>query len=40
MPDVNKNDVIQGAGQLGQNDVTWGQANFTGMPPNPKGKQS
>jgi hypothetical protein len=33
---VNKNDVIQGAGWLGQNDVTWGQANSTGMPSNQK----
>jgi hypothetical protein len=31
-----KNDVIQGAGLVGQIDVTWGQANSTCMPPNQK----
>ncbi len=30
--EVNKNEIIQGAGKLGKNDVTWGQANSTGMP--------
>ncbi len=27
---------FRGAGKLGKNDVTWGQANSTGMPPNHK----
>ncbi len=40
IPDVNKNDFIQGAGWLGKNDVTWGQANSTSMPPDQKTKQS
>ncbi len=33
-----KNDVIQGggAGKLGKNDFTLGQANSTGMPPDHK----
>ncbi len=35
-----KNDVIQGAGQLGKNDGTWGQANSTGVSPDQKSKQS
>jgi hypothetical protein len=35
-----KNDVIQGAGLLGNNDITWEQANSTGMPPDQKSKQS
>ncbi len=35
---VEKNDVIQGAGQLGQNDITWGQAKGTGMSNDPKNK--
>jgi hypothetical protein len=35
-----KNDIIQGAGKLGQNDVTWGQANSNGMPTDQKCKQS
>jgi hypothetical protein len=35
-----KNNVIQGAGLLGQNDVTWEQASSTGMPPIQKSKQS
>ncbi len=35
-----KNHVIQGAGQLGKNDFTYGQANSTGMPPDQKCKQS
>ncbi len=38
--DVNKNDFIQGAGKLGQNDITCGQANITGVPPQQKIKQS
>jgi hypothetical protein len=32
MPDINKNDAIQGAGYVGKSDVTWGQANSSGMP--------
>jgi hypothetical protein len=35
-----KNDAIWGTGQLGKNDVTWWQANITGLPPNQKSKQS
>jgi hypothetical protein len=35
----NKNDVIQGAGELGQNDVNLGQANSTGMLLDPKSIQ-
>jgi hypothetical protein len=31
-----KNDVIQWAGYMGQNAVTWGQANSTHMPPTKK----
>jgi hypothetical protein len=31
-----RNDVVQGAGYLSQNDITWGQANCTGMPPDQK----
>ncbi len=34
------NYVIQGAGELGKNDVILGQANNTGVPPNQKCKQS
>jgi hypothetical protein len=30
IPDIN-NEVIQGAGQFGQNDITWGQASLTKM---------
>jgi hypothetical protein len=37
---LTKNDVIQVAGWLGQNDVTFGQANSTDVPPNQKIKQS
>jgi hypothetical protein len=33
-PDANKNEVIQRAGKQGQNYITWGQANSTGMSPN------
>jgi hypothetical protein len=29
-----------GAGKLGRNNITWGQANKTGMPTNQKSKQS
>jgi hypothetical protein len=36
--DVNKNDVIQGAGQLGKKDINQGQANSTGEPPDQKSK--
>jgi hypothetical protein len=25
---------------MGKNDITWGQANSTGMPPDQKSKQS
>jgi hypothetical protein len=35
-----KSDVIQGAGELGKNDIILGQANSSGMPPNQKSKQS
>jgi hypothetical protein len=31
---------FMGAGYHSQNDVTWGQANNTGVPPNQKSKQS
>jgi len=31
-----KNDIIQGSGWLGKNDISWGQANSTGMPPDQK----
>jgi hypothetical protein len=34
-----KNDVIQGAGLLGKNDVSWGQANSTDVPPDQISKQ-
>jgi hypothetical protein len=37
---LTKNDVIQGAGQLAKNDITWGQANSTVEPPDHKSKQS
>jgi hypothetical protein len=37
---LTKNDVIQGAGQLAKNHVTWGQANSTVEPPDHKSKQS
>ncbi len=40
IPDATKNDIIQGAGWLGQNDVTWGQASSTGVPPDQNSKQS
>jgi len=39
MPKVSKN-VIQGAGWLGQNDVTRDPANSIGMPRDQKSKQS
>jgi hypothetical protein len=35
-----KSDVIQGAGELGQNDVTRRLTNSTGVPPDQKSKQS
>ncbi len=35
-PNVIKNDVIRGPGYLGKNDVTSGQANNTGVPPDQK----
>jgi len=35
-----KNEDIQGAGYLGQNDITWGQPNTTGMPLKQKSKQN
>jgi hypothetical protein len=38
IPVVNKNDVIKGAGQLGKNDIIWGQANSSGVPTNQKSK--
>jgi hypothetical protein len=28
-----KNDVIQGTGYVDINDIPWGQANSTGVPP-------
>jgi len=31
-----KNDIIQGAGQLGQYDISWGHTDNTGMPPDKK----
>jgi len=40
IPNVNKNDVTQGAGLLGKYDVSWMQANITGLPPGQKSKQS
>jgi hypothetical protein len=40
IPDVNKNDIIQGTGKQGQNDVTLGQGNSTCMPPDQKSKQN
>ncbi len=35
-PDVNKNDVMRGAGKLGRNNITRGLANKTGIPNNQK----
>ncbi len=35
-----KHDVTQGAGYLFQNDITWGEANSTGVPPDQICKQS
>jgi hypothetical protein len=29
-----KHDITQGAGWVGQNDVTWEEAKNTGVPPN------
>ncbi len=40
IPNINKNDVIQGIGQLGKNAITWEQANSTDVPPTQKSKQS
>jgi hypothetical protein len=37
---LTKNDVIQGAGKLDQNDITWGQANSTSVPPDKKSKKA
>ncbi len=37
---LTKNDVIQGVGQVGKNDIIWGQANNTGMPSKQKSEQS
>jgi hypothetical protein len=37
---LTKHDVTQGAGLLGQNDNTWGQANINGVPPDQICKQS
>jgi hypothetical protein len=37
---ITKNDIIQGAGNLGKIDITCGQAKSTGVPPNQKSKQS
>ncbi len=36
LPDVDKNDVLRGASKLGKNDITRGQANYSGMPPDKK----
>ncbi len=38
--DANKNDFIQGAGLLVQNDITWEQANSTAMAPDQKVNKS
>jgi hypothetical protein len=35
-----KNDIFQGQASWAKNDVTWGQANITGVPPNQKSKQN
>ncbi len=35
-----KNDIIQGADELVQNNITFRQANHTGVPPSQKSKQS
>jgi hypothetical protein len=35
-----KNDVISGEGKLGKNDISWGQANSTGVPPDQMSRQS
>ncbi len=35
-----KNDGIEGVGRLDQNDMIWGQANSSGVPPDHKDKQS
>jgi len=31
-----KNDIIQGSGYQGKNDITWGQAESTSIPPDQK----
>ncbi len=31
---------FSGAGKVGKNDVSWGQANSTGMPPDQKVKKA
>ncbi len=33
-------EAIQGVGKLGQNDITWGEANSTGVPPDKKEKKA
>jgi hypothetical protein len=37
---LTKNDLTQGADLLAKNDISWGQANSTGVPPIQKSKQS
>jgi hypothetical protein len=32
-PNININDVIQGANKLSKNDVTWGKANSSDVTP-------
>ncbi len=39
IPDVDS-DVIQGASQVGKNDINLGQAKSNGVPPDQKSKQS
>jgi hypothetical protein len=31
---------FRGVGKLGQNDITWGEANSTGVPPDKKEKKA
>ncbi len=31
---------FRGIGKLGQNDITWGEANSTGVPPDKKEKKA
>jgi hypothetical protein len=40
IPNVNKNDVNQGAGLLAKYDVSWMETNSTSVPPIQKSKQS